>query len=435
MRCELFDSAAQRKFSRRTEIEYGDVAPIYEKLVENEQSSVSFLYRVSQCLCTNRQLKPLLECLMEAVMDNVPAERGYVLARRDTSAPLKLMVNNVRQHRGPDPPVSHTLIDHVVQTKASVLTENASEDDRFSSSDSITEFQIKAVICVPMAAQDNVYGVIYLDANTVPVPLTQKHLQLLSIVGQVVGAGIENIVLNQRQIQQERLAGIGQAISGTSHDMRNIIMGISGVIELIELACENDNTSQVLEGTRILRKTLERFRSLSDSLLTYTRVAQLKLEDTNPDELISEVLGTVEAEAKNRSIDVRFASRAPGYVAMDSQQMYRVLLNLVRNAMDAMEGREGPINIETGNENGIVLIRVKDSGEGILPEHMEKIGQPFFSTKGDSGTGLGLAICYRIMEQHRGKIDVDSEPDRGTTFTLKFPPDHSMTRNDIVPPT
>ncbi|MCF6284360.1 MAG: HAMP domain-containing histidine kinase, partial [Candidatus Hydrogenedentes bacterium] len=124
---------------------------------------------------------------------------------------------------------------------------------------------------------------------------------------------------------------------------------------------------------------------------------------------------------------------APCTVVMDAQQMYRVLLNLVRNAMDAMDGREGSIDIESGNTNGAVFIRVKDAGRGILPEHLDKIGRPFFTTKEDKGTGLGLAISYRIMEQHHGKIHVDSMPGQGTTFTLRFPPDNSTTRNDILP--
>ena len=433
LRAEILDAVPQQRFVRRTEIEYNDVAPIHEKLVETDQSSVSFLYAVSQCLCTHRNLNPLLESVLDAVMANIPAERGFVLARRTPEDVLKLATSRIRRPRDSAPPLSHTLVDQVVETKTSIMTTDASQDDRFENSDSIAEFQIKAVICVPLSGHEGVYGAIYIDSDSVPVPLTQKHLQVLSIVGQIVGAGIENIALNDKQIRQERLAGIGETVSGTSHDMRNILMGISGGTEMINFACEEENWKQARDGVRILNQTLTRFKALADNLLNYARVTDLNLEETNLQDLVFEVLEAVKPEAQKRSIDMRFDHCAPSNIVLDSQQMYRVLLNLVKNAMEAMEEQGGTISIESGSEAGAVFIRVRDSGPGILPEHMPRIGQPFFTTKQDKGTGLGLATCFRIMEQHNGKIQVDSNPTDGTTFTLKFPPDYSITRNDLIP--
>jgi signal transduction histidine kinase len=199
---------------------------------------------------------------------------------------------------------------------------------------------------------------------------------------------------------------------------------------MIDYACQEEKWKLVKDGLRILKQSSERFKTLSESLLTYSRVSELQLKVTDPDKLINEVLGTVTAEAQKRAIDVQFSSKQPGNVVMDGQQMYRVLLNLVRNAMDAMEGSEGRLEIESGNVEGTAYIRVRDSGKGIAPEHLARIGEPFFTTKEDKGTGLGLAICFRIMEQHRGRIDVESTPQQGTTFTLKFPPDNTMTRHD-----
>lgn len=429
----MLDAAAQQKLTRRTEIQYGDVAPIHENIVRTERSSVAFLYHVSQCLCTHRSIVPLLEGVLLAVMDAIPAERGYILSRRDLKEPMKLVSTQVRRQREGAPPLSHTLIDHVVMTRASVMTADASQDNRFENSDSIAEFQIKAVICVPFTGPDGVFGALYVDSDSVPVPLTQEHLQLLSIVGQIVGAGIQNIVLNEKQIQQERLAGIGETVSGTSHDMRNIMMGISGGTEMIEYACEHEKWSQAREGVRILRQTLGRLKTLADGLLSYARVTDLNLEETDLPSLVDEVLGAVEPEARKRSIDVRLNHHIVGNVVIDGHQMYRVLLNLVHNAMDAMEDAGGTINIESGNQDGSVFIRVQDSGCGIPPEHLEKIGRPFFTTKVEKGTGLGLATCYRIMEQHRGSIDVESAPDQGTTFTLRFPMGESETRHDNIP--
>lgn len=435
LRSEPMNPAAQQKLVRRTEIEYNDVAPMHDKVVEEgEQASVSFLYRVSQCLCSHRQMRPLLEGVLDAVMAAIPAERGFVLMRADLKEPVRLFVSNTRRQRDGAPPISHTLVDHVLSTKASVLTTDASQDDRFENSESIAAYQIKAVICVPLTGHEGVYGVIYVDSESVPVPLGQKHLQLLSIVGQIVGAGVENIVLTEKQIRQERLAGIGQTVSGTSHDMRNIMMGISGGAQMVELACDSENWEQARNGVSIVRRSLKRFENLVDSLLAYARQSELKLEDADLGTLVYEVMTAFGPEAKKRRIELLFDNRAPGNVTIDTQQMYRVLLNLVKNAMEAMDDQGGTIRIESGSDEGAVFVRVQDTGRGIPKDLLPKVGQPFFTTKAEMGTGLGLAICYRIMEQHRGKIDVSSSPEKGTTFTLVFPPDNTVTRYDNSPP-
>lgn len=434
MQIESFDAAAKKRFTKRTEIKESEVAPIHERLMGSERSSIAFLYQISQCLCVHRTLRPLLQGVMSSVMENIPAERGYILTRPDRHTSMKLQVSEARDPEETGPPLSHTLIDHVVKTKTSVLTADASEDDRFEDSESIAKYKIKAVICVPLLGRDEVFGALYLDTHRGNEPLKQEHLQLLSIVGQVLGAGVENITLNERQIRQERLAGIGETVSGTSHDMRNIMMGMLGATEMIEMASEERDWDSVDEGTGFLRQTLERFQKLSEGMLDYARAKELVLEDTNLQELVDEVIGTVGHEAEARSIAMRFTHQAPGRVLMDSHQMYRVLLNLVRNAMDALEGEGGSIDIESGTEAGAVFVRVKDTGPGIPPEHLSKIGQPFFTTKKDKGTGLGLATCFRIMEQHHGRIDVDSAPNAGTSITLLFPPDQTATQHDYSPP-
>lgn len=434
LRAQPMNSAAQQKLVRRTEIEYNEVAPMHDRLVEQaDQAAVAFFYRVSQCLCTHRQMRPLLDGVLDAVMANVPADRGFILVRRDIKETLKLLVSRTREQNDGAPPISHTLIDHVVDTRASVLTTDATRDDRFENSESIAAFQIKGVICVPLTGHDGVYGVIYIDAEADPAPLTQKHLQLLSIVGQIVGAGVENIILTEKQIRQERLAGIGETVSGTSHDMRNIMMGISGGIQMIELAAESESWDQIRSGTTIVRKSLMRFETLVDSMLTYVRQSDLNLVEADLGKLVYEVLNVFGQEAKRRRIELQYDNRAPGSVTIDAQQVYRVLLNLVKNAMESIDQDGGTIRIESGADGGAAYLRVQDTGRGITPEDLRRIGQPFFTTKAEKGTGLGLAICYRIMEQHRGKIQVDSAPNQGTTFTLQFPSDTSSTRLDHEP--
>ena len=146
--------------------------------------------------------------------------------------------------------------------------------------------------------------------------------------------------------------------------------------------------------------------------------------------LAGEAAATARLEAEKRGLKLSFEDLGPGLIAMDPQQIYRVALNLLANAMDATEGMGGTITLETGRDDGAAYLRVRDTGCGIPPENLSRLGQPFFTTKDKTGTGLGLAVCYRIMEQHRGRIHVDSSLGKGTVFTLVFPPDQAATQND-----
>lgn len=431
-RVERLDDLGKQKLIRRTEIEHSEVAPLHEKLVVADQSSIAFLYRISQSMTLHRTIEPLLAQVVEAVMGSIPADRASILFRRTPEESLSVAASQTRPGCGGGAPTSTTLVGHVVQTRASVLTTDATQDDRFECSESIAQHEIKAVICAPLTGQEGVYGVLYVESDAVPVPLTQTHLQLLSVAGQIVGAGVENILLVERQIRQERLAGIGETVSGTSHDMRNIMMGISGGAAFIEMACDQENWAQARNGVSIVRKSLARFENLVNSLLTYARQTELAIEEADLGALVNEAANAASMEAEKRGIRLRIDNRAPGSITMDPHQIYRVAMNLLANAMDATEGQGGDIVIETGRDEGAAYVRVRDTGCGIRPEDLAKLGQPFFTTKHKTGTGLGLAVSYRIMEQHRGRVLVESAPGLGTVFTMLFPPDQAITQHDNV---
>jgi len=411
---------------RRTELEYKDVAPLHQHLVDQDHSALSFLYRLSQHMSNQRGLRPLLQVVLEQIMENLPAGRGFILASGEQEGAPEICVSLSKHPDATSPPISQTLVRHVQGTRSSVLTMDAGEDDRFDSSDSIVAHQIKAAICTPLTCHDRVYGVIYVDTDSDPAPFTQTHLQLLSVVGQVAGAAIENVQLIERQIHQERLAAIGQTVSATSHDMRNILTGISGGSEILDQARERESWDHVERANRIIRRSMGRFEELVNSLLTYARKTSVTPEETALGDIIREVIEGLEREATKRGVAIEFEDGLNRPVMLDGQQIHRVLLNLMRNALDAMDKTGGTLRIETAAEDSTNLVRIKDTGHGIAEEHLSRIGQAFFTTRDGHGTGLGLAVCYRIMEQHEGRVLVESTPGKGTQFTLVFP-DHSRT--------
>jgi len=404
----------------RTELDYDDVGALHDHLVDRDHSAVSFLYRISQRLSAPRSLAPLLDLLLDELMENLPADRGFIQICEGLGDLRPYCVSRSRSASPVAPPISQTLVDHVLSTRGSVMTSDAGDDLRFDNSDSIAAHQIKAAICVPLTSHETVYGVIYADANSQPMPFTPIQLQILSIVGQMAGSAIENIRLTERQIHQERLAAIGQTVSATSHDMRNILMGISGGAELLELANEHQSWERAARATRLIRNSLHRFETLVESLLTCARKTELSLVATNLGALVSEVVESVEPEAEKRRVRIRVENRLRDTIMIDGQQIHRVLLNLMNNAMDAMvEG--GCLSIEVLAEEDANVLRVRDTGAGITPDDLSRVGQAFFTTKKGKGTGLGLAVCNRIMEQHGGRLQLESTLGVGTTVSLIFP--------------
>lgn len=417
---EPINAMSRTLLENRAELHFNDVGALHERLVDNDHFALSFLYRFSQRLAAQRSLLPLLESVLDELMDVLPANRSFIQTCDGVGGQPPQCVSRSRSIVGLAPPISQTLVDHVLGTRGSVMTSDAGDDRRFENSDSIADHQIKAAICVPLTSRDTVYGVIYADADAGPMPFTSTHHQLLSIVGQVAGASLENILLTEKQIHQERLAAIGQAVSATSHDMRNILMGIAGGTEMLELANERQNWERAGKATRLIQTSLRRFETLVESLLTCARKTELSLEETNVGALVNEVAESVEAEAEKRNIRVRVDNRLPEKVFMDSQQVHRVLLNILSNAMDAITNG-GTISVEVVAEDDGNIVRVRDTGTGIQPEDLPRVGQAFFTTKKGRGTGLGLAVCHRIMEQHGGRLQLESVPGAGTTATLIFP--------------
>ena len=421
IRLEPITGIPQASGQRRTELEYKDVAPLHQRFVDQDHTALSFLYRLSQDIAKQRGLRSLLQIVLDDVMEILPAERGFLLANGEHEGAPEICVSRSRHPDASSPPISQTLVRHVHATRSSVLTMDACDDDRFESSDSIVAHDIKAAICTPVTSHDRVYGVLYVDTDCDPAPFTQTHLQLLSVVGQVAGAAIENVQLIERQIHQERLAAIGQTVSATSHDMRNILTGISGGTEFLEQARAKESWEHVDRAARIIRRSMTRFEELFNSLLTFARKTDVTLEETNVGELIREVIEVMEPEAAKSGVAIRFEEALKHPIPLDSPQIHRVLMNLVKNAIDAMADQGGTLTIETAADEGANVIRVRDTGHGIAPEHLPRIGQAFFTTRDGRGTGLGLAVCFRVMEQHDGRILVESTPGRGTQFTLVFP--------------
>lgn len=222
-------------------------------------------------------------------------------------------------------------------------------------------------------------------------------------------------------VQSEKLASLGQLAAGVAHELNNPLGTILLYSDIVKK--ELSPESPYSEDLEVIVNETKRCKSIVAALLEFARQNQVIAQPTNLNNLILSIieLHLKRCEANSVEVHLKLDPSLPS-VQADPNQITQVLINLIENALDAMpEG--GRLYICSRNEPpGMVTLEFEDTGIGILPEHLNKLFTPFFTTKQPGkGTGLGLAIIYGIIKMHRGQIFVASEVGRGTKFTIQLP--------------
>ncbi|WP_428563022.1 MAG: two-component system sensor histidine kinase NtrB [Solidesulfovibrio sp. DCME] len=235
--------------------------------------------------------------------------------------------------------------------------------------------------------------------------------------------------------QAEKMATIGMLAAGVAHEINNPLTAVYGLAEgirrrlpVIREAVEDPLFSDVAEYTETILMECRRCRDIVRSMLSFSRPHTLAFSPVCLNEVVTDTLSILRGHLEERgqqglSLTVNLFPDLPT-VPGDEAQLKQVLLNILVNSMDAIDG-QGEITITTHPENdNTVNLSVEDTGCGIAPEHMDKLFNPFFTTKPvGKGIGIGLAACYGIVREHHGVIEVASEVGLGTHFTVKLPLD------------
>ena len=240
-----------------------------------------------------------------------------------------------------------------------------------------------------------------------------------AMVGQIRATQEEIRRLHQTQMSRaEHLATLGELAAGLAHEIRNPLAGISGVIEIIGRDLPPSSPGAQVWGD--VRNEMQRVQKILNELLTYARPKPPEYKATDLCSTVDHAvhLARQHAVSKPIAIELQCAAGIPP-VEHDATQIEQMLVNLLLNSIQAIE-REGRIEVGIELVGESAQIRVRDSGRGIPPEQLPNIFRPFFTTKGH-GTGLGLSLAKRIVESHGGQIEVHSELNRGTQFTIALP--------------
>lgn len=406
-------------------IPFEEAGRIADGFVQKEGgTTLSLLYKAAKLLGTVFDVDDLLKQILELIFDALPVRRGFVLTLSpDTNDPIIHATLSKETDDAEGPPLSLTLVRHAFSQRSAVLTLDAMEDSRFDASQSIMRYSIHGAMCAPLFGREAIVGAIYVDAGTQEGAFTKEDLELLTAIAWVVGIAVENARLYQESVDRERLAAIGQATAGIGHCVKNILTGIMGGGQLVDMAIAKKDLALVEKGWHIMNRAIERIENLVMNMLAFSRDHKPELTPVDINGLVTEVLDTVRPRAVKNNVTLEQQRGTLSPARVDGQQMYRVLMNLVTNAIEACERKGGTVTVGTSASDTGTSITVSDTGVGIPADVLPRLSQAFFTTKGSSGTGLGLACVYKIVREHGGTVTVKSESGKGASFTVFLPYD------------
>jgi signal transduction histidine kinase/pSer/pThr/pTyr-binding forkhead associated (FHA) protein len=397
-------------------------------------ANLRIMYETSQAVSHILDLNQLLERILELVTRSIEADRGCVMLRNADTGHFepKAVLTRDADDGQEKIAVSRTIMEHVLREKQGVLISDASQDERFNQGQSVLRLGIREVICVPMKGRHETLGVLYLDTRSSPREFagrggtdkfTEDHLALAIAIGHQAALAVEETRYHQALVQAERLAAIGQTIAALSHHIKNILQGLRSGSEILQMGLNEKDEPLLLQGWKIVEKNQGKIYDLVMDMLSYSKDREPAVESTDLNNVVKDVLELARGRIGHVPIEPHLARSLPR-IQVDPEGLHRALLNIVNNALDAVEDRNGPrVQVQTirDPEVGWVRIIVVDNGCGIPPEKQADIFRPFVSTKGSRGTGLGLPVSRKILREHGGDILVQSQVGVGSKFILRLP--------------
>jgi PAS domain S-box-containing protein len=283
---------------------------------------------------------------------------------------------------------------------------------------------------VNAAGAVNNYPATLIDKGGHEVEISLSLAQLKDSSGQVLGTvGISKDVteenrLRRQLIEQERLAAVGQTVAGVTHCMKNVLNGLKGGAYMVNVGLKRRESELLEEGWENVQKGIERISRLSMDMLSYCRERKPAPVPTDPLQLVRETTDILLKSAVQEGIEIITLGEEGPPADLDPEAIGRALLNLITNAVDACReksyssGENPQVTVSVKRPKGEILFLVRDNGSGMVEEVRKNLFTRFFTTKETGGTGLGLCVTQKIVEEHGGRITVDSAPGAGTTFTI-----------------
>ena len=395
-------------------------------------------------------LGDLLRKLITILLENAGGQKAFLLLKIDTDWVVRAKANIddkagtllnaspiVLRHQ-----MSQTIINHVGRTLETVVLNDAQNRENFINDSYITDTKPQSILCMPIIHQGTAIAMLYLENNLTQGAFQPQRLEVLNLIASQAAVSLRNSMLyeeledtiqklnkevgkrKETQIQlmhAGKLSALGRLSASIAHEFGNPLIGIKYLLDDLK-----NRTALNGEDKKLVELGLEecdRMKRLINDLHDLHRPSSGTRKRFNLNDIANNALLFQRKNLKNASIIVStdLDPSLPMVRAVEDQ-ITQAVVSLTINAADAMEKDGGTLLLKTSHNEKYVMLEVSDTGCGIPPDYQEHIFEPFFSTKeAADGAGLGLAIAYSIINNHDGKIDFQSFPDEGSTFSIKLP--------------
>ena len=394
-------------------------AKLYETLKWRVEE-LSALFDIGKVITGTLNLEKVLETIVEKASHLMNTKVSSLMLL--SSAGDELVIKAV--HGGgmdytlkPNLKVDESLIGQVVRTKKPLMILDVRKEKGYRYLDLAKKVGLCSLLSVPMMVKERIIGVINTYTAT-QHRFTSEEIQLLSSLADQSAIAIENAMLYEQMIgleerirEAEKLGVLGEMAIEVAHEIRNPLTIVKMLFHSLSIPDKKDAT--------IIENELDRMNRIVTQFLDYARGGKPERQKIDINQVLENTLLLIEHRLSQQRMKLKKTLLPLPSISCYPEKTAQLFLNLFLNAIDAMED-EGEMEVSSEAIGGFVQVRIKDSGSGIPESIKERMFQPFVTTKA-KGLGLGLAIVHRVVEEHRGMIEVESTPDIGTTFTVSLP--------------
>jgi signal transduction histidine kinase len=403
-------------------------APESTQVDSSAHTRLALLYQLSENLRNVSTIRDVYEQGLALIMETIPAAEitlvAEEIASNDTFNVVSYKLRDPGHSCGDTIPVSHSVFNWVLREKVVLVSQNLGRDLRFQDSDSIRVHDLRSILCVPISGKNGVLGLLYAQAHKLLNPFNKVDALFASAVANEMALNIDNIRLQKKLLNNERMAAIGLTISNLAHNINNLLAINQTSSQLMDVHIKEKDYPHIVKRWASIQNSFAGISKLSTDILEYAKEDKLHIQPVDINKLIRKSHQRFEEGLSHNDLkfDFELTPRNPIW-EIDKIQLQRALLNLVLNAVDAVRGKEdGRIQIGTSvRKDHYLTVSVADNGCGIPKNKKGSVLDLFFTTKGSKGTGLGLPMVQKFIEKSGGQLKIQSQEGMGSVFEMVFP--------------
>lgn len=401
--------------------------------LERQLQELKDLFEVSCLVNSKADLPTILDTITKDIIHCLQADQSSLIFYNPNTDKLECIAAyglDAEKIKGKELELGQSVTGWVIKKNQPLLLQDEADPSQYNGYIE-KDRNITSALCTPLRVNGLVKGVLNVNLINRARKFNENDLQLVSIFAESAGLAIEKASLHQelkermnQLIQTEKFKAVGKLISALMHDFNNFLSIIIGRAQLLSIQTRDTNLSKHIEA--IIKVSTQAADIIQRMNQFGMPMPEKEFKNLDLNQVVKEAIDLTRskwnewAKLRGIKIDVESSLAPLSPVFGNPADLREVLINMLLNSIDALP-KGGKISFRTWQEDENIFLSVKDNGLGMNEEVKKKIFEPFFSTKPEKGNGLGMTVAYSIILQHNGKIAVESEEGKGTTFIIKLP--------------